>query len=124
MVGITTAAIIVLLSGGGDLEHYLTDLKKEVKIHVTDKEQRGVILDESKQLAKDLKALGKQIDQHIEDLSRTHANFQALEGDYDQVTANLVSDQKQASKRMLDARDVMHAQMSKAEWEAVFKQTD
>jgi hypothetical protein len=124
MVGVTTAAIIILLSGGGDVEHYLTGIKKNVKNHVADKDRRALILDESKQLSKDLKALGKIVDKHIENLTHTHANFQSLEEDFDGITANLLSDQKQASKRMLDARDVMHEQMTREEWEAVFKQTD
>lgn len=124
MVGITTATIIILLSGGGDVEHYLTGIKKSVKSHVHDKGRRELILDESKQLSKDLKALGQQIDQHVEDLVHIHANFQALENDFDAGTARLVSDQQQAVKLILDARDVMHKQLTREEWAAVFAESD
>lgn len=124
MVGITTATIIILLSGGGDVEHYLTDIKKNVKSHVDDTDRRKLILEERKQLSKDLKALGKEVDKHFEALFLAHAAYQSLESDFDAATARLVADQKQTARRMLDARDVMRAQTTEQEWEAIFKVTE
>jgi hypothetical protein len=121
MVGITTATIIILLSGGGDVEHYLTDLKKDVKKHVDDKTRRKAILDESKALSKELKTLGKQVDDSIEDIARVHVEFGSEEADFQALTSQLVAQQKEASRLILDARDTMHEQMTREVWEAVFK---
>ena len=120
MVGVTTATIIILLSGGGDVEHFLTEVKKGVKEHIEDKDRRKIILSESKDLSKDLKKLGKQIDRHFEDVSDVHADFHSGEDDFDAATAQLVNDQKVLSELILDARDNMKAQMTREEWEAVF----
>lgn len=123
MVGITTATIIILLSGGG-ADHYLTDLKGPLKEHVPDKERRSEILDAGKALSKDLKPLGKEIDEHFADFVRVHADYHSMETDFDSATARLVADQKKATQLMLDARDAMHEQMTREEWDAVFQRED
>ncbi len=91
MVGITTATIIILLSGGGETEHYLTGLKKGVKNHVEDKGRRELILDESKVLSKNLKSLGKEIEGHFTGLVQVHADFQSVEADFDAADEVVVS---------------------------------
>lgn len=121
MIGITTATIIVLLSGGSDLNHYLTGINKNVKKHVADKERRRMLLDESKDLSKELKSLIKDVNGHIEDLTHVHADFQALGTDFEAIKAKMVADQKKAAELILDAREVMRAQTTKEEWEAIFK---
>ena len=124
MIGVTTATIIILLSGGGEVEHSLTGLKKPVKKNIDDKGRQKLILDESKALSKDLKSLGKEIDGHVENFVKVHADFYSTGADFDFVTEQLVADQKQATKRILDARDVMHEQMTRDEWNAVFQSTE
>lgn len=124
MVGVTTAAIIILLSGGGGVEHYLTDLKKEVNKTIEDKDRKKVILNESKALSKELKTLGKEINSHFKDVIQVHADFHATEAAYDAVLKQLVADQNKATALILDARDSMHEQMTKEEWQAVFRQKD
>lgn len=124
MIGITTATIIVLLSGGNDLQHYLTTVDKNVKNNVENKARRKIILNESKDLSKALKSLNKDINKHVDAIVQVHADFQALEKDYDEATAQLVADQAKAAELILDAREVMRAQMTREEWEAVFKKEE
>ena len=124
MIGITTATIIVLLNGGGDMGYFLADLKGAVKKNIDDKDRRNLILDEKKALSKELKPLEKEINKHFEDFVKVHADFHSTEADFDVVTEQLVADQKRTTKRILDARDIMHEQMTKEEWTAVFKSED
>lgn len=124
MVGVTTAAIIVLLSGGGGVEHFLTDFKKEVKSTIEDKDRQKLILNESKALSKELKSLSKDINGHFDDLVKVHSDFYSSEAGFDSVLKQLVADQKKATTLILDARDAMHEQMTKEEWEAVFTAKD
>ena len=121
MVGITTATIIVLLYGGGDIDHYLTDINKGVKKNIEDKARREIILDESKDLGKALKSLTKEVEQHVEEVIHVHADFHSGEADFDAATAKLVDDQAKATQLILDAREVMRAQTTRKEWEAIFK---
>ena len=119
-----TLAILMLLFGGGGLDFYLTNLKGNVKEHVQDKARQELIIDAGDTLSKELQSLGKQIDTHFKDLVVVHADFQSSEKDFDAVAINLMEDQKAASKLVLDARDAMHEQMTKEEWEAVFQELD
>lgn len=118
---IATIAALMLLFGGGSLNFYLTNLKGPVKEHVQDKDRREVILDASKALSKDLKVLEKQIEEHFEELVEVHNDYDSKESNFDAATTKLLGDQHDLSTWVLDARDVMHEQMTKEEWEAVFK---
>ena len=116
-----TLAILIFLFGGGDgLAFYLTNLKGDVKEHVQDKACQEIILDASKALAEDLTALAGEIDDHFEDLAEVHSEYGSVASDFDEVVASLKADQKELSLLVLDARDAMHEQMTKEEWEAVF----
>jgi len=106
------------------LEFYLTNLKGDVKEHVQDKARQELIIDAGKVLSEDLQTMGKQIDVHFEDLIAVHADFQSIATDLDAATAKLTADQKEVSKLILDARDAMHKQMTKDEWEAVFQTSE
>ena len=120
-----TLAILILLFGGGDgLAFYLTNLKSDVKEHVQDKARQEIILDTSKALAKDLAALAGEIDDHFEDLVEVHSEYDSVASDFDEATAQLKADQKELSRLVLDARDVMHEQMTKEEWAAVFAEAE
>lgn len=118
---IATITALIIIFGGSGLELYLTDLKKPVKEHVQDKARQEVILDASKALSKGLKSLGKEIDKNFDALVETHADYHSTVDDFITVTKSLEENQKQSVKLILDARDAMHEQMSKEEWEAVFK---
>ena len=121
MIGITTATIIVLLYGGGsDYAHYLTTIDKRVKKNVDDKARREIILDESKALSKSLKAFNAAVNEHVEELIHVHAGFHSSESDYDLAIDKMVADQAQAADLILDAREVMRAQMTREEWEVIF----
>jgi len=113
-------ALLMLLFGGGGLEYHLTNLKKPVKEHVQDKTCQKEIVNESKALAKDLQSIGKRVDRDFENLVRVHTDFQSLETDFAAAAAKLSDDQARTAKRVLDARDAMHKQMTPEEWEAVF----
>ncbi len=120
-----TLALLILLFGGGDgLAFYLTNLKGDVKEHVQEKAQQTIILDTSKALAQDLAALAGEIDNHFEDLAEVHGEYDSVASDFDEVVAELKVDQKGFSRLVLDARDIMHEQMTKAEWEAVFAEKE
>ena len=120
----TLTLLILLFGGGGGLAFYLTNLKGDVKEHVQDKACQEIILDASKALAKDLAALAGEIDDHFEDLAEVHSEYDSAASDFDNVVADLNADQKKLSRLVLDARDAMHEQMTKEEWEAVFAETE
>ncbi len=115
-----TLAVLIILFSGGSLEFYLTNLKKPVKEHVQDKACQEIIIDTSKALAKDLQTLGEEVNGHFEDLVEVHGEYDSVASDFDEVVAELKADQKELSRLVLDARDTMHDQMTKEEWEAVF----
>lgn len=121
---IATITALILIFGGGGLEFYLTDIKKPVKEHVQEKERRTLILDESKALKKDLKEIRKDIEEHLDDLIDVHTAYASAPAAYDAVGKILLADQKTSSTRVLDARDVMHEQMTREEWEAVFAEPE
>jgi hypothetical protein len=116
----TIAALIMIFSGGGGLELYLTNLKEAVKANVEQKGCRKEILATSKALSKELVSLSETIESHFDEVVAVHAEYGSAAQDFDVVIAKLVADQEEASRLILDAREAMHAQMTKAEWEAVF----
>ena len=116
----TIAALIMIFSGGGGLELYLTNLTDPVKANVEEKGCRKEILGTSKALSKDLGSLGETIEAHFDEVVGVHAEYGSTAQDFDVVIAKLVADQKEASRLILDAREALHAQMTKTEWEAVF----
>ncbi len=124
MLWAALAAYLITVFGGGGLEFHLTNLKKPVKEHVQDKTCQKEIISESKALSKELQSLGKRLDRDFEKFISVHANFQSLEADFDAAAARLVADQARAAQRVLDARDAMHEQMTKQEWEAVFEKSE
>lgn len=121
---IGTLTLLMLIFGGGGLEFYLTNLKGDVKEHVQDKARQELIIDASEALSSNLQTLEKQIDVHFEDLIAVHADFHSIATDFDAATAQLRADQKEVSQLILDARDAMHKQMTKEEWEAVFQASE
>ena len=119
LIATVTALIIIFVSG--NLEFYLTNLKKPVKEHVADPVRREVVLDASKSLKKELTSLEKEVREHFEDVVEVHGEYDSTPADYDEAGEALKADQRRLSKLVLDARDAMHDQMTKEEWEAVFK---
>jgi peptidoglycan hydrolase CwlO-like protein len=117
---IATITALILIFGGGNLEFYLTNLKKPVKEHVADKERRDAILDAGKELKKELKALTKDVEDHFEDIIKVHAEYESTTADYQAAGAKLKADQNRLTELVLDARDEMKKNMTRAEWEAVF----
>lgn len=119
-----TLAYLIILFGDGGLEHYLTDLKGDVKEHVQDKARQELIIDEGKALSGEMETLGKQIDEHFNDLVVVHGEFTSSAADFDEVSAKLKTDQAEAAQLILDARDAMHEQMTKEEWTAIFAKVE
>jgi len=116
-----TLALLMLLFGGDGLVFYLTNLKGDVKEYVQDKARQEIIIETSKTLTEDLKELAKEIDDHFEDLLEVHTEYDSVASDFDEGITTLRADQKELSDLVLDARDAMHEQMTKEEWEAVFR---
>ena len=121
---IATITALIIIFGSGNLEFYLTNLKKPVKEHVVDPARREVVLDASKSLKKELKSLEKEVREHFEDIVEVHGEYDSTTADYDAAGEALKTDQRRLSKLVLDARDVMKAQMTREEWEAVFQEID
>ena len=119
-----TLAVLIILFSGGSLEFYLTNLKGPVKEHVANKASQEIIIDAGKALAKDLKELGEEIGDDFEELVEVHGEYDSVASDFDEATAQLKADQKELSRLVLDARDVMHDQMTKEEWNAVFAEKE
>ncbi len=124
MLWAALATYLMMVFGGGGLEFHLTNLKKPVKEHVQDKTCQKEIINESKALAKELQSMGKRVDRDFENFVGVHADFQSLEADFDAAAAKLSEDQAKVAQLSLDARDAMHEQMTKEEWEAVFAKLD
>jgi len=119
-----TLALLMLLFGGDGLVFYLTNLKGDVKEYVQDKVRQEIIIETSKNLSKDLGELAEEIDDHFEDLAEVHSDYDSVASDFDEAAATLKADQKELSRLVLDARDAMHEQMTKEEWDAVFSEAE
>ena len=118
---IATITALMLIFGGGNLEFYLTNLKKPVKEHVVDKERRDAILEAGKELEKELKVLSKDIEEHFEEVIEVHAEYESTTDDYLAAGNRLKADQNRLTMLVLDTRDAMKENMTRAEWEAVFE---
>lgn len=121
---IATITALLIIFGGESLSFYLTNLKGDVKEYVQDKERQKIIIDTSKALSKDLKALGKRVDDHFKELVEVHSEYDSVGDDFDAASAKLMKDQNDMITTVLDARDAMHEQMTKEEWEAVFAEPE
>ena len=121
---IATITALILIFGGGNLEFYLTNLKKPVKEHVVDKERRDAILEAGKELKKELKGLSKEIEEHFEELIEMHGEYESTTGDYLAAGAKLKADQNTLAGLVLDTRDAMKENMTRAEWEQVFSEVE
>jgi len=117
---IGTLTLLILLFGGDGLLFYLTNVKGDVKEHVQDKARQEIIIETSKTLSNDLEEFAEEINDHFEDLLEAHVEYDSTENDFDEAIETLKADQKKLSGLVLDARDTMHEQMTKEEWEAVF----
>jgi hypothetical protein len=118
LIGIAT--LIILLFGGSGLEFYLTNLKDPVKAHVQDKDRQGAVLDASKELGKELKAIQKDVKDQFKGYTDLHADYTSTAAEFDAVTDKMVASQLQLSKQVLDARDEIKKNMTADEWRAVF----
>lgn len=121
---IATLLALWMLFGGGGLEFYLTNLKGPVKEYVQDEARQDAIIEISKALAEDLQAEQKTVEGIFEQIMDVQSRHASTGADFDQVTVSLVDHQKQSDARVLDARDEMHAQMTAAEWTAVFQESE
>jgi hypothetical protein len=119
LIGIATL-FILLFGGGGSLEFYLTNLKDPVKAHVQDKDRQGAVLDASKELGKELKAIQKDVTDQFKGYTDLHADYTSTAAEFDAVTDKMVASQLQLSKQVLDARDEIKKNMTADEWRAVF----
>ena len=121
---IATITALMLIFGGGNLEFYLTNLKKPVKEYVVDKERRDAILEAGKELEQELKVLSKDIEEHFEGLIEVHAEYESTTADYLAAGDRLKADQNTLAGLVLDTRDAMKENMTRAEWEAVFSEVE
>ena len=121
---IATITALILIFGGGNLEFYLTNLKKPVKEYVVDKERRDAILEAGKELEKELKGLSKDIEEHFEELIEMHGEYESTTKDYLAAGAKLKADQNTLAGLVLDTRDAMKENMTRAEWEQVFSEVE
>lgn len=113
--------IVLLFSSGGGLEFYLTNVKDAVEDHVKDEAKQKVILAASDDLTNQLEVLSKDVEKQFRSYVKVHSDPNSTAADFDEVTAKLVAEQQKMAKMILDARDKMHGQMTKEEWESVFK---
>jgi len=119
---IATITALIIIFGSGNLEFYLTNLKKPVKEHVVDKDRRDAVIDAGKALEKDLKVLADDVEDHFNALVKVHGVFESTPSDYLAAGARLKADQNKLTSLVLDARDEMKKNMTREEWEAVFKE--
>lgn len=117
-------AVILLLFMGGGMASQLANIDDQAKEHIADKARREKVIDASKDLNEELETVIKSLDSHFGELVNVNADYASKEADYDAVRARLKADQAAATKAVLDARDKMHEQMTRAEWTAVFTPTE
>jgi hypothetical protein len=118
---IATITVLIIIFGGSGLEFYLTNIKAPVKEYVQDKDRQDTILKASKALSKELKGIREQTDANFGDLIKAHGNYLSTKSDFTEVTDRLLENQQDTIRATLDARDIMHEQMTREEWDAVFK---
>ena len=114
-------SLLFMLIGGDSLQFYLVNIEKPVKEAVHDKDRRKTVIDEGEALAENLSSLEEEINRDFEELVEVHARYDSTSADFDAVSAKLLEHQRESVRLILDARDVMHAQMTREEWESVFK---
>jgi hypothetical protein len=121
---IATITALIIIFGGSGLEFYLTNIKKPVKEYVQDKDRQESILDASKALSQELEKIKKRTDTNFGDLVNAHGDYPSTKADFTEITDRLLENQQDTIRATLDARDIMHEQMTREEWDAVFKITD
>lgn len=119
---IATITALILIFGGSNLEFFLTNLKKPVKEYVADADRQDAILDAGKALEKELKELTKDVEDHFNEIVEVHSVYESTTENYLTAGAKLKADQNRLTTLVLDTRDVMKENMTREEWEAVFKE--
>jgi transcription termination factor NusB len=110
--------------GGNDFEYKMTDLKKPAKEHIEDGTRRDSVIQASKQLGKDAKALKEEVLEHYEQLVKMHYAYESDAADYDVAGALLKEDYRKLIAGVLDTRDELHKNMTKEEWTEIFTLDD
>ena len=93
---IATITALILIFGSGNLEFYLTNLKKPVKEYVVDEVRRDAILEAGKELEEELKGLSKDIEEHFEELIEVHAEYKSATGGLSRCRCNAENRSEQA----------------------------
>ena len=116
----------LLFFGSGDnaLEYKMINLAKPAKEHIQDGSRRETVIEASKQLGKDVKALKKEVRVHYDQLVEMHYAYDSDAADYDAAGALLKEDYRKLIGLVLDTRDELHANMTQKEWAEIFKEED
>ena len=117
---IALIALIAILFGGSAGSAWVGDIKDPLKQHVSEKDRREAVLDESKRLVEGQKTIGDSIQKHFILMSETHLDYHSTAADFDDVAVQLKEDQARAFSLDLDVRNKMQASLSEEEWTAVF----
>ena len=118
---VALCGLLALLLMGGHGGATLSNIEEGVKDQVPDKVRRAEILDISKQLEDELRTIEKRLNAHFDEFAKVETAYGSVDADFDAVTAKLRDDARDTSKAVLDAREGMREQMTRAEWDAVFK---
>jgi hypothetical protein len=110
--------------GGNDFEYKMTDLKKPAKEHIEDGARRDSVIQTSKQMNTDAKALQEEVLEHYEQLVEMHYAYESDAAAYDASGALLKEDYRKLITLVLDTRDELNANMTPEEWTEIFKEED
>ena len=110
--------------GGADFEYKMTDLKKPAKEHIEDGTRRDSVIQTSKQLDKDAKALKEEVLEHYEQLVEMHYAYESDAAAYDASGALLKEDYRKLITLVLDTRDELNENMTQDEWTKIFKEVE
>lgn len=124
MVAALIALLAILMLGGAAGTGWTADLEKPVKKQVDDKVRREAVLDALGDHEDGMEKVGDSLQDHFSGLLNAHLDFQSSEKTFDATTENLKADQMQAFKLDVALRRKMKAELSEAEWNAVFGEED
>jgi hypothetical protein len=119
---IATATLIISLLAGGIPDSFFTlpDIKKEIKVQVTDKEKQKEILSIMKETDKKISDFNKKINKSLKS-ENLYKNRDVTKEQLIAFHKNIINERRVLQKEIIDARMKVIGLMTEDEWIAVNK---
>ena len=117
-----TAALIVLLMGGGRDSLWLFPEKfsDQVKEVVSEEERQAEIIAIYDEIKENTESYDDEIRKMAEEMSLLNRKPEATETDFEQPIHSLLQKRKQIQSKYIDARLKMASQLNQDEWDKIF----